>query len=92
MLVGIGMSVLDASMSNVALPTIARELDASAAAVVWIVNAYGLTLVMTLLPMSAIGERTGFKRLFKIGLLLFIVASAASAFAPSLPWLLVIAI
>ena len=89
MLVGIGMSVLDSSMSNVALPTSASDLDASAAAVVWIVNAYGLTLVMTLLPMSAIGERTGFKRLFKIGLLLFIVASVASTFAPSLPWLLV---
>jgi len=69
LLVGIGMSVLDSSMSNVALPTIARELNQSAAAVVWIVNAYGLTLVMTLLPMSAIGERTGFKRLFKYGLL-----------------------
>jgi DHA2 family multidrug resistance protein-like MFS transporter len=89
LLVGIGMSVLDSSMSNVALPTIARELNQSAAAVVWIVNAYGLTLVMTLLPMSAIGERTGFKRLFKYGLLLFTVASVASSIAPSLPWLLV---
>ena len=88
MLVGIGMSVLDSSMSNVALPTIARELDQSAAAVVWIVNAYGLTLVMTLLPMSAIGERTGFKRLFKYGLVLFTLASIASALAPSLPFLL----
>lgn len=89
LLVGIGMSVLDASMSNVALPTIARELDQSAAAVVWIVNAYGLTLVMTLLPMSAIGERTGFKRLFKYGLVLFTLASIASSIAPSLSWLLV---
>ena len=89
LLVGIGMSVLDSSMSNVALPTIARDLNQSAAAVVWIVNAYGLTLVMTLLPMSAIGERTGFKRLFKYGLLLFTVASVASSIAPSLPWLLV---
>lgn len=89
LLVGIGMSVLDASMSNVALPTIARELNQSAAAVVWIVNAYGLTLVMTLLPMSAIGERTGFKRLFKYGLILFTIASVASSFATSLPWLLV---
>jgi DHA2 family multidrug resistance protein-like MFS transporter len=89
MLVGIGMSVLDASMSNVALPTIARDLNQSAAAVVWIVNAYGLTLVMTLLPMSAIGERLGFKKLFKFGLLLFTAASVASTLAPSLPLLLV---
>ncbi|HBI82189.1 MAG TPA: hypothetical protein DDY24_00560, partial [Alcaligenaceae bacterium] len=48
LLFGIGMSVLDSSMTNVALPAIAKDMDVSAAAVVWIVNAYGLTLVMTL--------------------------------------------
>ncbi|WP_203583535.1 MFS transporter [Sheuella amnicola] len=89
LLFGIGMSVLDSSMTNVALPAIAKDMDVSAAAVVWIVNAYGLTLVMTLLPLSAVGERTGFKRLFRYGLSLFICASVASSFAPSLPVLLV---
>ncbi len=88
LLVGISLSVLDASMSNVALPTIAQDLNESAASVVWIVNAYGLTLAMTLLPMSAIGERVGFKRLFRIGLIVFTGASVASALAPSLTVLL----
>lgn len=88
LLFGIGMAVLDSSMTNVALPNIAREMGVSAASVVWIVNAYGLTLAMTLLPLSAVGERTGFKRLFKFGLTLFICASIASAFAPNLPLLL----
>ena len=88
LLFGIGMSVLDSSMTNVALPDIAREMGVSAASVVWIVNAYGLTLVMMLLPLSAVGERTGFKRLFKIGLVLFICSSLASSFAPNLPVLL----
>ena len=88
LLFGIGMSVLDSSMTNVALPDIAREMGVSAASVVWIVNAYGLTLVMTLLPLSAVGERTGFKRLFKFGLVLFICSSLASSFAPNLPVLL----
>ena len=88
-LVGISLSVLDASMANVALPAIARELGSSASSVVWIVNAYGLTVVMTLLPFSSIGERVGFKNLFRLGLLVFIVSSVCSALAPSLQWLLV---
>ena len=88
-LVGIALSVLDASMANVALPAIARELGTSASSVVWIVNAYSLTMVMTLLPFSSIGERIGFKKLFRAGLLVFIVASVCSSLAPSLNWLLV---
>ncbi len=87
-LVGISISVLDASMTNVALPPIARDLNQSAAAVVWIVNAYGLTVAMTLLPLSAIGERIGFKRMFRVGLIVFTTASVASALAPSLTVLL----
>ena len=69
---GLMLSVLDASMSNVALPAIAKDLNESAASVVWIVNAYGLTVAMMLFPMAAVGERIGFKRLFRFGLLLFV--------------------
>ena len=68
--IGLMLSVLDASMSNVALPSIAKDLNQSAASVVWIVNAYGLTVAMTLMPMAAIGERVGFKLLFRCGLAL----------------------
>ena len=88
-MVGISLSVLDASMANVALPALARELGSSPSSVVWIVNAYGLTVVMTLLPFSSIGERIGFKKLFRLGLLVFIVGSVCSALAPSLQWLLI---
>jgi DHA2 family multidrug resistance protein-like MFS transporter len=88
-LIGISLSVLDASMANVALPALARELGSSASSVVWIVNAYGLTVAMTLLPFSSIGERIGFKTLFRLGLLVFIVASVCCALAPSLQWLLI---
>ena len=87
--IGLMLSVLDASMSNVALPSIAKDLNESAASVVWIVNAYGLTVAMMLFPMSAIGERIGFKLLFRFGLLLFTCASIASALAPTLPLLLI---
>jgi len=75
-------------MTNMALPTIARELQQSAAASVWVVNAYGVTVAMTLLPMSAFGERLGFKRLFFWGLFVFTLSSLASALAPNLGLLL----
>lgn len=88
LLVGIGLSVLDASMANVALPTIAAEMGVSASSVVWVVNAYGLAVVVLLLPMSSIGERIGFKRLLKYGLILFVLAAIGSALSRSLPVLI----
>src|SRR5690606_8657987 len=54
------------------------------AAAVWIVNAYNLTIVLTLLPFSALAERIGFKRMFAGGLVLFMTASLASALSTSL--------
>ena len=86
---GLMLAVLDATMINVGLPLIAESLKESAASVVWVVNAYSLTVAMSLLPMAAIGERVGFKRLFRYGLLTFILGALASAFAPSLSSLLV---
>ena len=88
LLVSIGLSVLDASMANVALPTIAAEMGVSASSVVWVVNAYGLTVVVLLLPLSSVGERIGFKRLLKCGLILFVLAALGSALSRSLPMLI----
>jgi len=87
LLLALTIAVLDASIANVALPTIAREFGVPSAEVVWIVNAYNLTVVCTLLPLSALGERVGFKRLFSLGLLLFTLASLVSAMANSLTML-----
>lgn len=86
---GLMLAVLDATMINVGLPSIAESLNESASTVVWVVNAYSLTVAMTLLPMAAIGERIGFKRLFRYGLVTFVLAALASALAPNLPALLV---
>ena len=47
------MAVLDSSIANVALPTIAGELGASAATSVWVINAYQLTITILLLPISS---------------------------------------
>ena len=54
--IGITMAVLDGTVVNVALPSIARELGATPSAAVWIVNAYQLVIVATLLPLAALGE------------------------------------
>jgi len=86
--VGIGISVLEGSMVNVALPDIALSLNTSAAAAVWVVNGFGLTVAVTLLPFAAMAERVGFKRVFRIGLTLFVLGAIASALAPNLELLL----
>ena len=76
---GISLSVLDTTIANVALPTIATDLDALPAQAVWIVNAYNLAVVMALLPLSALAERIGFRRMFTFGLVLFTLASLGCA-------------
>ena len=85
---GITITVLDGTMVNVALPTIARELAISAAAVTWVVNAYQLAVVSLLLPFAALGEVFGFRRVYRFGLCVFIIGALGSAFAPGLEMLL----
>ena len=85
--IGIAMSVLDGSVVNVALPAMARELHASPGTAVWIVNGYQLATVVTLLPLAALGERVGYRRVFGGGVALFTAGSLACALSPSLPLL-----
>jgi DHA2 family multidrug resistance protein-like MFS transporter len=79
--------VIDAAMTNVALPTIAQSLGLTAAKAVLIVTAYQTALLTGLLPCAALGESLGYRRVFIAGLAVFTAASAACAQAPSLPWL-----
>jgi MFS transporter, DHA2 family, multidrug resistance protein len=78
------LAVLDSSITNVALPTIARDLHATAAESIWVVNAYLLAIAIMLLPLSALGEIVEYRRVYKAGLLLFIIASIACTLAHSL--------
>jgi DHA2 family multidrug resistance protein-like MFS transporter len=86
----LSLVVLDASIANVALPSIAADLKATASDAVWVANAYSLTIVLLLLPMSAVAERVGFKRMFVFGVLIFTAASLGCAMSGTL-WHLVIA-
>lgn len=81
---GIIMAVLDGTIVNVALPTIALDQHASAADAIWIVTGYQLAVTISLLPLSALGEAIGFKKVFLVGLVLFSAASFLCANSPSL--------
>lgn len=82
------MAVLDGAIANVALPTIARELGASPAMSVWIINAYQLTITILLLPLAALGDRIGYKRIYIPGLAIFTVGSVACAIGGTLTLLI----
>ena len=86
---GIGLSVLDSAIANVALPTIGRNLGASAAGSVWVINAYQLAITISLLPLASLGDRIGYRRVYLSGLALFTVASLGCALSGSLPMLAV---
>jgi MFS transporter, DHA2 family, multidrug resistance protein len=83
----ISMAVLDSSIANIALPTIAAELHAPAALSIWVINAYQLAITALLLPLSALGDRIGYRRVYLPGLAIFILGSAACALSRSLPTL-----
>src|ERR1700744_5546771 len=85
----VGMASLDTAIANIALPSIAADLKVSPADVVWVVNVYQIALVATLLPLGALGEIVGYKRIYLGGLLLFTIASLGCACAWSLETLLI---
>ena len=82
---GITMAVLDSSVANIALPTIARQLHATPATSIWVIGAYQLALVVTVLPLAALGERVGYRRVYQVGLVVFTAGSLACALSHSLP-------
>jgi MFS transporter, DHA2 family, multidrug resistance protein len=83
------LAVLDSAIANVALPSIAHDLSAQAAESVWVVNAYQLTIVISLLPLATLGEMFGYRNVFQAGIVLFTIASLGCTFAHSLPELAV---
>lgn len=60
--IGISMAVLDGAIANVALPTIATDLHATPASSIWVVNAYQIAIVISLLSFSFLGDMFGYRR------------------------------
>ena len=83
--IGIAMAVLDGTVVNVALPSIARELGASPSEAVWVINAYQLVIVALLLPLASLGERVGYRRIYQVGVALFTLGSLVCALSRQPP-------
>ncbi|MFI1004402.1 DHA2 family efflux MFS transporter permease subunit [Streptomyces galbus] len=83
----IGLSLLavgvDATILNVALPTVSADLDASTSQLQWIVDAFTLVLAAALLPAGLLGDKFGRKKLLVAALVLFGAASVLCAFSGS---------
>ncbi|MCF2261728.1 MFS transporter [Enterobacter hormaechei subsp. xiangfangensis] len=82
--IGISMAVLDGAIANVALPTIAKDLNASPASSIWIVNAYQIAIVISLLSLSFLGDMFGYRRVYQCGLVVFTLTSLFCALSDSL--------
>jgi DHA2 family multidrug resistance protein-like MFS transporter len=85
--IGLAGAVLNGVLTNVALPTIARDLQVSAAASIWVVNAFQLAVTVSLLPLAALGEIYGYRRVYIAGLAVFTIASLICAVSDSLAML-----
>ncbi|MCE0828245.1 MFS transporter [Buttiauxella sp. A2-C2_NF] len=83
------MVVFDGSMINIALPQIARSLNASVGATVWVANGYLLSAAMTLAIFAALSSRLGFRAIFTFGLSVFTLASVGCALSSSLEMLVI---
>lgn len=79
---------IDATLLHVAAPTLSMTLGASGNELLWIIDIYSLVMAGMVLPMGALGDRIGFKRLLLLGGGLFGLASLAAAFAHSASWLI----
>lgn len=84
MLAATFMATVDASIVNVALPTLARDLDASPSDTVWVTTAFLLAAACCIPATAALGDRIGRRRLFLLGVPVFTLASVACAAAPTL--------
>jgi DHA2 family multidrug resistance protein-like MFS transporter len=82
------MAVLDGTIANTALPTIARELRASPAESIWIVNGFQLAVAASTLAFAALGQLHGPARVYRAGLAAFVAGSLACALAHTLPLLI----
>ena len=80
---GSGIAFLDATVVNVALPTIGTELDASVAGLQWVISGYTLTIASLILLGGSLGDRFGRRRIFLIGVVWFAGASLLCGVAPT---------
>ncbi len=84
------MAMLDNLVVNIAMPTIAKDLDANNTQLQWIVSAYTLVFASLQITAGGLGDRLGRKRWFLIGLALFTATSLVAAFSSSIEMLIIL--
>lgn len=84
---GTGVAMLDATVVNVALPTMGEDLDAGVSGLQWILNSYLLSLASLILLGGSLGDRFGRKRVFLVGVVWFAIASLLCGIAPNVEML-----
>ncbi len=85
---GIFMIILDSTVVNVAFPTLRREFGASLADTQWVLSVYVLSLGITTPVSGFLADRFGIKRIYLLGLAIFVAGSFLCGLAPSLGWLI----
>jgi MFS family permease len=83
LMLAVFMVGIDTTVLNVALPSLVRELGASASQLQWIVDAYSLVFAGLLLTAGSLGDRFGRKAALTLGLVIFGLGSASCAYSPS---------
>lgn len=78
------MSLLDVTIVAVALPSMQRDLHASAPAIQWVVSGYALAFALVLVTAGRVGDAIGRRRIYLLALTAFVVCSAAAGAAPSI--------
>lgn len=76
--------MLEQTIANTALPTIAHDVNATAASSIWVISGYQLGMAIGIVPLAAVADRFGYRRLYLGGLVVFMIASLACALSHSL--------
>ncbi len=88
-MVAVSLAVLDGVIANIALPTICENLEISASESIWIINVYQISIIVSLLPLSALGDHIGYRKIYIIGLIIFTFMSVGCALSWSFESLVV---
>ena len=88
-ILGSGMAFIDGTAVNVALPVLQSELNATVVDVQWVVESYALFLAALILVGGSLGDKFGRKLIYKIGIVLFAIASAFCGFSKNVDQLII---
>lgn len=82
--ISVFIASLDTAITNTALPYISQELNSKFTESIWVINSYQLVMVALILPLAVLADRIGYKKIFQVGLIIFICASLFCGIATSL--------